>query len=142
MADTDTVEALVAAFYDSFSGPAGERDLSRLRALFRPGARLVRCATGLEELTVDRFLAAATAFFEESPLYERELGRRVDRFGNVAQVLSAYEASLEPGGPGLARGVNALQLVRDGGRWWISAMAWDDETPGRPVPTELLGTPR
>lgn len=138
-ADTATVEGLVAALYASFSGPAGERDLSRLRALFRPDARLVRCVDGLEELTLDAYLLATAAFFEESALYERELVRRVERFGNVAQVLSSYEARLEPDGPVLARSVNTLQLVHDGSRWWVSAMAWDDEGPERPLPPELLG---
>jgi hypothetical protein len=139
MNDTATIDGILAALYRSFRAPAGARDFSSLRALFRPDARLVRCVDGLEELTVERFLRATAAFYEDSALYERELVRRVDRFGNVAHVFSSYEARLEPDGPPLARGVNALQLVHDGHRWWVSAMAWDDEGPDRPLPPELVG---
>ncbi len=138
MEATATVESIVAAFYESFSGPAGKRDFSRLRALFRPDARLVRAAAGLEELTVDRFLADLAGFFREVSLYEREVARRLHRFGNLAQVFSVYEGRLEPEGPVLARGVNAMQVVFDGSRWWFAAIAWDDETPERPIPDELF----
>src|SRR5271165_1285216 len=38
--DVDTVDHLVASLYDVVSGPAGQRDWERFRALFVPDARL------------------------------------------------------------------------------------------------------
>jgi hypothetical protein len=32
------------------------------------------------------------------------------------------------------RGIKNLQFVRLDGRWWISALAWDDERPGLVIP--------
>src|SRR5437868_5255343 len=39
--DVDTIEHLVAATYDTISGPAGPRDWQRFRSLFFAGARLI-----------------------------------------------------------------------------------------------------
>ena len=40
--DVASIDAIIAAAYDSISGPAGEkRDWKRVRSLFIPGARLV-----------------------------------------------------------------------------------------------------
>jgi hypothetical protein len=38
--DVDTVDHLVASLYDVVSGPAGQRDWDRFRALFVPDGRL------------------------------------------------------------------------------------------------------
>lgn len=43
-------------------------------------------------------------------------------------------ASAEPVG----RGVNSVQMVRRGGRWWIAGIAFELEGPGRPIPDEYL----
>lgn len=38
-----------------------------------------------------------------------------------------------------ARGVNSFQLIRFGGRWWITSVVWDVETDDRPIPGDLGG---
>ena len=44
-ADVESIEAIVAAAYDSISGPAGKkRDWDRMRSLFIAGARLIPTA--------------------------------------------------------------------------------------------------
>ena len=49
------------------------------------------------------------------PFYEVETERRVVRFGNVAQVFSAYEARTAPeGGELIKRGMNCAHLFNDG----------------------------
>jgi hypothetical protein len=43
MNDTGSIDAIIQALYDTISGPAGqERDWVRMRALFLPGAHLIR----------------------------------------------------------------------------------------------------
>jgi hypothetical protein len=39
--DTVSVDAIIDALYGVISGPPGERDYDRMRALFRPAARLI-----------------------------------------------------------------------------------------------------
>ncbi len=65
--------------------------------------------------------------------------RRVEAFGQMAQVFSTYEASSAPDGTGsLGRGINSIQLWSDGNRWWVMSMLWDDERPGNSIPREYL----
>lgn len=127
--DVASPEAVVQAVYASISGPAEKdepRDWDRLRSLLLPEARLVlvrwQSPEGEEEeilrgWDVEGFIEAARGFYHESAFYEREVGRRVDRFGNIAQVFSTYESRVgsEESEP-VARGINSVQLVRADGR--------------------------
>lgn len=145
--DVASPEAVVEAVYASISGPAEKeepRDWDRLRSLFLPDARLVlvrwQSPDGEEEeilrgWDVEGFIETARGFYDESAFYEREIGRRVDRFGNIAQVFSAYESRVgsEESDP-VARGINSVQLVRAEGRWWIAHLVWDVERPTNPIP--------
>jgi len=69
---------------------------------------------------------------------ERELGHKIERYGNVATVLSSYEGKNESTGKVVTRGVNIFQLYFDGKRWWILSMVWDQENPANPIPPDLL----
>ena len=69
------------------------------------------------------------------PFYEMELDRRVEHFGNIAQVWSAYVNRRAPSGPAERRGVHSIQLFRDGDRKWrIVSMSWDHEREGVSLP--------
>jgi hypothetical protein len=75
--------------------------------------------------------------FERDGFFEREIGRREDRFGNIVHVFSAYESLHTPSDPQpFARGVNSIQLFYDGTRWWIVTVLWDS-TEGQPDPRTL-----
>jgi hypothetical protein len=147
MDDTASIETLVAALYESISGPAGvPRDWDRLRRLFHPGARLLRTEVDagggvrLNAMSVEEFIAMATPFFGANAFYEREIARKVDRFGHIAQGFSTYEASAHPGGGAeLGRGINSMQLWFDGTRWWVMSLLWDDERPGNAIPADYAG---
>src|SRR6266446_10466435 len=59
-ADVESIEAIIAAAYDSISGPAGKkRDWDRMRSLFIAGARLIPTAKDAGKHDVD--LAAGTS---------------------------------------------------------------------------------
>jgi len=139
----DQLDALVAEFYASISGPAGPRDWERDRAIFHPAARLMR--TGIDDagrpwvkvMSLAEYAADTAAFFASGDFYEIEVARRVDRFGNIAHVRSVYEARRHPAAAELLkRGVNSIQLFHDGDRWWVLAVLWDNERPGVTVPVE------
>ena len=144
MADDDPqLGALIAEFYDTVSGPAGARDWSREREIFHPAARLMR--TGVDEqgkpwirvMNVDDYIEDTAPFFAANDFYEIEVARRVDRFGNVAQVRSVYEARRSPDDAEIVkRGVNSIQLFHDGERWWVVSVLWDNERAGVEVPAE------
>jgi hypothetical protein len=69
---------------------------------------------------------------------EHEIAQRVDIFGNMANVWSSYESRRTPDDPQVTRGINSIQLVYDGKRWWISGAQWQHETAETPIPAKYL----
>lgn len=138
MSDRDAIGAVVDEMYAMISGPAGPRDWSRQAAVFHPDSRQIRTWIGedgrpvLKMMDQAQYAADTIPFFAANPFYEVEIGRRVDLFGNIAHVWSAYEARRAPDDTvPERRGVNSIQLFRDGeGRWRIVAMIWDNEREG------------
>jgi hypothetical protein len=144
-ADTASPEAIVAALYDVISGPAGQaRDWDRFRGLFAPGARLVPAAPRKDgaapvALSPDDYAARANDAFLKAGFFEREVSRKADGFGTILHVFSTYEskraaADEKP----FARGINSIQLMQHGGRWWIVTVMWDQERPDNPIPAKYL----
>ena len=72
--------------------------------------------------------------------FETEIGSRVERFGNLAQVRSVYESRHISDGPVIARGVNYILLYWDGTRWWITGAVWEDEHAGVKLPAGWVGS--
>ena len=144
--DAASVDSIVAALYETISGPAGaDRDWDRLRNLFHSSGRLLRTvvapdgAISVTVMDAQAFAQFAAPYFRANEFYEREVFRRIDVFGHVAQVFSTYEASSGSDGRGsLGRGINSIQLWSDGKRWWVMSMLWDDERPGNPIPSLYL----
>jgi hypothetical protein len=146
--DVENPGAVVKALYDVISGPADfHREWDRFRSLCLPGAQfiLTRWATpgeereGLWEWDVEGFVAEATAFYRENGCWEKEVGARLECFGDVAHVFSTYASWIESfeGSP-VARGINSVQLVRFRERWWIANVCWDMERPHNPIPEQYL----
>ncbi len=138
MIDRTDIGAVIDEMYAMISGPAGPRDWSRQAAIFHPASRQIRTWIGpdgmpaLKAMTPAQYAADTTPFFAANPFYEVEIGRRVEQFGNIAHVWSAYEARRAPDDAAPERrGVNSIQLFRDaGGHWQIIAMIWDNERAG------------
>jgi len=144
-AEFATIDALMTALYSSISGPPGGQDFELSRRLQHADVRLVR--TRLDEagkpvalsFSGEEYEANARALLAGQPFYEVETERRVVRFGNVAQVFSAYEARTAPqGGELIKRGMNFAHLFTDGIRWWLMHLIWDDEREGVEVPREVF----
>jgi len=140
-----TIDQLMTALYASISGPPGGQDFELSRRLHHPDVRLVR--TRLDEtgkpvalsFSGEEYEANARALLAGMPFYEVETERRTVRFGNVAQVFSAYEARTAPeGGELIKRGMNCAHLYNDGTRWWLMHLIWDDEREGVEVPREVF----
>jgi hypothetical protein len=143
--DVKSVDSILAALYDCISGPAGkERDWERFRALFVPKARLIPIAkkaeTGAEArvLDVDEFIKLVDENTRQAGFFEKEIARKTDAFGRVAQVFSTYESRRAPEDKPFTRGINSIQLLKDGDRWWVVTIFWDSETKDRPIPSAYL----
>jgi hypothetical protein len=139
--DQTDLDAVVTAMYTMISGPAGPRDWSKQKQIFHPEARQMR--TGVTDGTpwikimgLEEYAADTSPFFAQNPFYEVETARKADVFGNIAHVWSVYEARRSPDEAAPERrGINSIQLYRDGERrWWIMSMIWDNERPGLSVP--------
>lgn len=148
-ADVASVDAIIAALYDVISGPAGEaRDWDRMRSLFFPAARLT--ATGVSPQTgevrhmsvdLEGYIARSGPVLERDGFFEREIGRTEQRFGNVVHAFSAYDSKrTESDAAPFSRGINSIQLLHDGTRWWVVSVLWDTERPGNEIPAELGGS--
>ncbi len=147
-ADVASADAIVAALYDVISGPAGQkRDWNRFRSLFIPDARLI-VVGGRRDSTTGRiphrvmspesYLQGAGAL-EANGFFERELSHVSETFGGVTHRFSTYDSRrrADDAQP-FARGINSIQLLNDGRRWWVVTVYWDSERPNNPIPPKYL----
>ena len=136
------IGSVITAMYASISGPAGPRDWASQLELFHPEARMMRTeidGAGRPTLKImDRhqYRENTAPFFSGQAFFEVEIKRRVDVFGDIAHVWSAYEARRDPSDvEPERRGLNCIQLIRDAsGRWRIVSMLWDNERAGLKLP--------
>lgn len=144
--DVVTMDSIVAALYDVISGPAGKkRDWDRFRSLFIPAARLIPTGKrqtgeiGSRVLTADDYVERSSKSLEENGFFEKEVSRRTESFGSIAHVFSTYESrhKADDAKP-FARGINSIQLLNDGKRWWIVTVFWQAEGPDNPLPDKYL----
>jgi hypothetical protein len=141
-ANPSSIDGIINAFYGALSFPSGgEPSLERLKDLFASGARLIKVVDGASEsMDLQGFTSRIRAAMRDGRMTsfrERELARRTDVFGTIAQVFGTFERTTDSGETA-ARGINAIQLRSDGERWWIESLMWADERDGCPLPSEYL----
>ncbi|HLF84166.1 MAG TPA: hypothetical protein VI837_08335 [Blastocatellia bacterium] len=144
--DVASIDSIVAALYDVISGPAGKkRDWDRMRSLFVPGARLIPTGKrqsgeiGSRVLTVEDYINGSAKSLEENGFFEKEIARRTESFGSIAHVFSSYDSRRKSDdAKPFARGINSIQLMNDGKRWWIVTVFWQGEGPDNPLPDKYL----
>lgn len=147
-ADEAAINELLLALYEVISFiEGGEPDWQRMASLFSPHARITRITPeaidyydlhGFQEMAQELIdLGTFTSF------HERETVRSVRIFGGFAHVLSAYETKQsEHASEPFARGVNSLQLIREGDDWRVLSLLWDEEGPNVPLALDQLFDPR
>ena len=146
-ADVSSIDSIMKAVYDVISGDAGvKRDWDRFRTLFHKDARMIPTGknpntgvTGARVLTPEDYITRSGPFLEQNGFHEREMARKVDQFGQIAQVFSSYQSfkkkdDKEP----FMRGINSFQLLNDGKRWWVMTIYWQQESPDTPIPAQYL----
>ena len=142
-ADVASIDAVIGALYAVISGPAGEpRDWDRLRGLFLPTARMIPVqrapdgSTRFRAITVAEYIESSGPVLQRMGFTEKEIERRVHRFGDVAQAFSSYEGHAEGQTEPVASGINSIQLIHDGTRWWIASLAWSPTRDDLPLPED------
>ncbi len=144
--DVASLDNILDALYASISGEKGVlRDWDRFRNLFIPEARLMPSSknqegkVGYRIMSPDEYVARSGKWLEENGFHEVEISREEVEYGSLVHVFSTYEsyrskADEKP----FARGINSIQLMNDGERWWVIQIYWLGETEALPLPAEYL----
>ncbi len=141
-----TLDSTLKSLYAVISGEKGEaRDWELMRYLFHPDAKLIPSGKnkegniGARFMTVDDYITSSGKWLVENGFFEKEIHRTTNTFGNITQVFSTYESFYsEANDNPFARGINSIQLLNDGKRWWIINIYWTQESPENPIPDEYL----
>lgn len=146
--DVASIDAIIGAYYAASSaGPGEARQWERLHSLFKPDSRMIACRpvdrkADVWLLPIGDYIAFNAAYMQSGGYFEKEVARRVETFGHIAQVWSTYEARKTADAPDpYSRGIYSFQLLHDGDRWWIINAYWDYERPESPIPEKYLQTP-
>ncbi len=145
-ADVASIDAIIAAVYDVISGPAGApRDWDRMRSLFAPEGRMGAVGARpdgsyvLRSLTPEDYIARNTKTFATMGFFETEKARTTEVFGQIAHVFSTYEARhAKDDAKPFMRGVNSIQLIHDGQRWYVLNLIWRAEDAKLQLPERYL----
>jgi len=130
--DDPAIARLLEELYEVISFEEGdEPNWPGLRALFSEHARITRITPdGTDHMDPSSFLAMTRNMVElgaYTSFYEFEVARQVQRFGNLAQVWSLYETRRARGAArALGRGINSIQLIREGTGWRVLGLLWDE----------------
>ena len=146
--DVKSLDAIILALYDVISGPAGqERDWERMKSLFIPEGRLMPSGQNITTGKVAYRVWSVQDYIDEvggnlvkDGFYEREIARKVEEYGTIAQVFSTYESrrkdeDVRP----FARGINSIQLLKGKDRWYIVSVFWMGENAQYQLPAKYLG---
>ncbi|RED45943.1 hypothetical protein [Seonamhaeicola aphaedonensis] len=141
-----TLDKTIKTLYDVISGEKGKkRNWGQFKFLFHKDAKLIPSGKGKEGyyrvryMSPDDYVKSSGSWLVENGFFEKEINREVSIFGNIAHVFSTYEAfKSESDESPFMRGINSIQLLHDGRRWWIINIYWTQETEDNPIPEKYL----
>lgn len=146
MDKVQTLDRTIETLYAVISGEAGEkRDWELFRFLFTADAQLIPSSPNPEgkidyrAMNTEGYIERSGAWLEENGFFEKEIYRVTETFGSLTHIYSTYESyrSASDEEP-FARGINSIQLMNDGDRWWIVNIYWLAETDETPIPKRYL----
>jgi len=141
-----TIDEVVSNLYEVISGDKDEeRDWAKFKNLFYNKAKLIPTGKTSDttyiskHLTPEDYIKTSGKWLVENGFYEVELFRKTESFGHIAQVFSTYASykSKNDEQP-FMRGINSIQLMNDGKRWYIVNIMWMQETERQPIPDKYL----
>lgn len=141
-----TIDKTIKTLYNVISGEKGKaRNWEQFKYLFHKDAKLIPVGKNqhgkfkTRYLSPDDYVKSSGKWLVQNGFFEKEINRELQVFGNIVHVFSTYEAfnSNEDKEP-FMRGINSIQLVNDGKRWWIVNVFWTNETKDSPLPKAYL----
>ena len=144
--NVSTLDLTIETLYSVISGDKGvERDWNLFKYLFHKDAKLIPTGkteegkTAARYMTPEDYISSSGKWLFENGFHEVELSRKTQTFGNITQVFSTYESfkSKSDTKP-FMRGINSIQLMNDGERWWIINIYWMQESEENRIPEEYL----
>lgn len=141
-----TLDSTIETLYSVISGDKGfKRDWDLFKHLFHKKAKLIPTGKDQEGNTVARYMSpddyikTSGEWLVQNGFHEVEINREVQTFGNVTHVFSTYESYRKKDDEKpFMRGINSIQLMNDGERWWIINIYWMQESEENPIPEEYL----
>jgi len=144
--NVSTLDGIMKAYYDVVTVKKGEKPVyQRDSSLHIPDPRcgMVRTKKDgskvFDYMTLKEFHKRSDEFLTSEGFVEKEIGRKVEQFGNIYHVWSTYESRNTPDGPVIERGINSIEMYNDGKRFWIIAWYFDEESKTNPIPKKYLG---
>jgi hypothetical protein len=150
--DHSTVGGVMAELYASVTRAPGKPfEWERLRAIMLPGAVMLpqrRQTQGANRImSVDDFINWIDAGWKpiigtdrDRGFFERQTNLVVEEYGDIAHAFTTYEKGPYEPRQIQGRGINAVQLVKRDGRWYILSITWDEENTAGPLPEKYRGS--
>jgi len=143
--EVSTLDGIMKAYYDVVTVKKGgkvsyERD--SLLHITNAGVGMLQIdkegKTVLQYITLKEYHRLSDAYLEKNGFDEKEINRKLEKFGNIYHVWSTYESRNTADGPVIERGINSVELFFDGKRFWITSWIFDSERRDNPIPKEYL----
>lgn len=143
--NVSTLDGIMKAYYDVVTVKKGEKPVyQRDSSLHIPDSLcgMVRTKKDgskvFDYMTLKEFHKRSDEFLTQEGFVEKEIGRKVEQFGNIYHVWSTYESRNTTDGPVIERGINSIEMYNDGTRFWLIAWYYDGESKTNPIPKEYL----
>lgn len=146
LSKVQTIDSTVETLYGVISGEAGQkRDWKLFNYLFIADAQLIPSFAdslgriGYRSMTPDSYAATSGSWLEKNGFFEKEIYRVTETYGSLTHIFSSYESyRSEADEKPFTRGINSIQLMNDGNRWWIVNIYWLGETDDNQIPKKYL----
>jgi hypothetical protein len=138
--DVKSIDAIINAYYEVISGASDDPwQFERDKFLHSVKAVIIR----LDDNGEADFHSLEAEYIPmglkpREDFYEHELKRIVSKYGNIAQVWSAFEIRTAPETPSDIRGLNSIQLHYENGRWYIDSWTAQMESEQNPLVQNFL----
>jgi hypothetical protein len=143
--NVSTLDGIIKAYYDVVTVKKGEKVSYERDSLLHIADAHVGAAGPNKEgvikfhyMTLKEYHRLSDPSLSSEGFDEREISRKVEKFGRIYHVFSTYESRNTKDGPVIERGINSIELFNDGTRFWILAWFYDGERKDNPIPKEYL----
>ncbi len=147
-ANVSSIDSIVSSIYEIVSGEKGEeRNWELHQTIFHPEAQIISNYVDkngeyqIYFLTVDEYMDQYRDYFKENYLFEQDVNREIEKFGNMAHVFSTFESYEKPGDSiPYKKGTASIQLYNDGKRWYVLNMYYKNESKNEKVPEKYFSS--